>query len=407
MVRSIASRLALLEVDTYIAVTFRYVAMIPLFSLQALSAYAKQLAAFMVLVVVQATAILLFKLCQRDGKYTFSPASSVALTELCKLALALALHYQHISSSKRPFWEGMSIRIAVHYFGLSLLYTINNQLSFYCLEIADPGSMALGKSIAPYLCALLLRLHGQVLQALQWVCIVVQCCAIAIVQYDACKGTGYLPDRAYYLIALATSITAVTSVWNQLIIKGFEVPVNLQNSIMYAFGSGISILSYLSAAIDSGPLGTHQHHVKDHSAQHAGVRRLTNPAIQVGFFEGYTPLAILLVVFQAFHGLAVALVYKYADAIVKNFANSSVMAILIVVSFIYFHLQTTLHSWLGIVIVLATTYCYMNIALRLPSLSSDSSPLQEKTRLLGKGSEGTDTEEGSSFALATGQCGDR
>ena len=35
---------------------------------------------------------------------------------------------------------------------------------------------------------------------------------------------------------------------------------------------------------------------------------------------------------QAFHGLAVALVYKYADAIVKNFANSSVMALLIAIS---------------------------------------------------------------------------
>ena len=29
---------------------------------------------------------------------------------------------------------------------------------------------------------------------------------------------------------------------------------------------------------------------------------------------------------QAFHGLAVTLVYKYADAIVKNFANSSASA---------------------------------------------------------------------------------
>ena len=45
-----------------------------------------------------------------------------------------------------------------------------------------------------------------------------------------------------------------------------------------------------------------------------------------GFLEGYTPVAALLVLFQAFHGLAVALVYKYADAIVKNFANSSVRA---------------------------------------------------------------------------------
>ena len=119
-------------------------------------------------------------------------------------------------------------KIVMHYLGLSFLYTVNNQLSFYCLEVADPGSMALGKSIAPYLCALLLTFTGQLLHSLQWVCVIVQCCAIAIVQYDACAGTGYLPLKAYYMIAAATSITAVTSVWNQLIIKGFEVPVNLQ-----------------------------------------------------------------------------------------------------------------------------------------------------------------------------------
>ena len=56
-----------------------------------------------------------------------------------------------------------------------------------------------------------------------------------------------------------------------------------------------------------------------------------------------------------------ALVYKYADAIVKNFANSAVMAILVVISAYFFELATTAHSWLGIVIVLTTTYCYMNM----------------------------------------------
>ena len=181
----------------------------------------------------------------------------------------------------------LQVKIVLHYLGLSTLYTINNQLSFYCLELADPGSMALGKSIAPYLCALLLRLNGQLLHALQWVCVIVQCSAIAIVQYDACAGTGYLPPKAYYMIAAATSITAVTSVWNQLIIKGFEVPVNLQNSIMYAFGTVIATASYAHSA-----------------ATHVGKRP------HVSFFEGYTPLAIALVLFQAFHGLAVALVYK-------------------------------------------------------------------------------------------------
>lgn len=333
-----------------------------------MSEYAKQLGAFVILVVVQSTAILLFKVCQVGGAYTFNPASSVALTEVCKLALAGTLHFQYVSSSGEPFWKGVNTKIVVHYFFLSALYTANNQLSFYVLEVADPGSMSLGKSVAPYLCAVLLMFSGQRLISLQWVCVIIQCCAIAIVQYDACKGSGVLPFKAYAMIGVATLITAVTSVWNQLVIKGFDVPVNLQNSIMYFFGTFIAIGSYMHSA-------TGRHHK--------------------GFFEGYTALAMLLVLFQAFHGLAVALVYKYADAIVKNFANSSVMAILIVISYEYFSLQTTLHSWLGIVIVLTTTYCYMNIALRMPAPPAAVTPSavgNEKARLMSDEEQGGSSE---------------
>lgn len=71
-----------------------------------LSEYAKQLGAFVTLVVVQSMAILLFKLCQQDGKYTFNPASSVALTEICKLGLAGSLHYSYVSQSKKCAAEG-------------------------------------------------------------------------------------------------------------------------------------------------------------------------------------------------------------------------------------------------------------------------------------------------------------
>ena len=70
---------------------------------------------------------------------------------------------------------------------------------------------------------------------------------------------------------------------------------------------------------------------------------------------------------QAFHGLAVTLVYKYADAIVKNFANSCVMAILVCVSAYFFQVITTIHSWLGVAGVVVTTYAYMNIALKMPA----------------------------------------
>ena len=60
----------------------------------------------------------------------------------------------------------------------------------------------------------------------------------------------------------------------------FEVPVNLQNSIMYAFGSVIATGSYLHS--------TSGGHVKGHHHK--------------TFFEGYTSLAMLLVLFQVWNG---------------------------------------------------------------------------------------------------------
>jgi len=74
----------------------------------------------------------------------------------------------------------------------------------------------------------------------------------------------------------------------------------------------------------------------------------------------------VLVLSQAFQGLAVTAVLKYADAIVKNFAGSAVMAILVAISAVYFDLKTSLHSWLGVTMVLVTTWIYMTIAVKLP-----------------------------------------
>ena len=185
---------------------------------------------------------------------------------------------------------------------------------------------------------MMLRFLGTKLNELQWVCIVLQCICIAITQYNACKAAAIASGAAYAMIGIAVSITAVSSVWNQKVVKGFDVPVNLQNALLYVFGLLIAILSYVAIP----------------DAEHPN-----------GFFYGYSLLAIFLVVFQAFHGLAVTLVYKYADAIVKNFANSAVMAILVLVSAYAFGATTNLTSYLGVAGVLVTTYAYMNIALKM------------------------------------------
>ena len=87
---------------------------------------------FFVLVGVQCTAFLLFKLVQVSGQYTFSVASSVAFTELLKLLLALFLHSRNLCSSGqtvccRSSWtQGLTQELALKYLGLAVLYCFNN-----------------------------------------------------------------------------------------------------------------------------------------------------------------------------------------------------------------------------------------------------------------------------------------
>jgi len=77
-------------------------------------------------------------------------------------------------------------------------------------------------------------------------------------------------------------------------------------------------------------------------------------------------LSILLIVSQAFTGLAVTLhvAYKYADAIIKNFASACVTAIRILISAYFFRQGATFTSWLAVAVVLAATWTYMTITIR-------------------------------------------
>ena len=96
-----------------------------IFSWADVTSYGLQLGSFAILVAVQTTAVVLVKVTQTSGAYTFSPASCVALTELCKLALAGTLHVQHVKREGVALFDGVSAKIVAHYFGLAVCYTVS------------------------------------------------------------------------------------------------------------------------------------------------------------------------------------------------------------------------------------------------------------------------------------------
>ena len=291
---------------------------------------------FTVLIIMHTAAYLTFKAVQSDGHYTFSPASSVTFTEALKLVLALTLHQLTKSTpagAKKtepapPLSRGLVWKSAL----LATMYTANNIMTFYALEWADPGTLILFKSLAPFLCALLLRFTGQSINTLQWSCIFIHCLALVTVQYDACKKSLALEPRVYALLLSSVCVTAMSSVWNQLVLKSYETPIHVQNAILYSFGIITSASVYFILPQKRG------------------------------FLEGYNKGAFALIMVQASYGITVSFAYKFADVLIKNMSNAVVVGALCIVSAVWFNVPTSVDAVLATLIILTTTYIYMTIA---------------------------------------------
>ena len=77
-----------------------------------------------------------------------------------------------------------------------------------------------------------------------------------------------------------------------------------------------------------------------------------------GFFYGYTWAVLAVVSFQAFGGLMVALVVKYADNILKGFSTSASIVISCIASIYFFNFNLTLQFSIGTMLVILSVYLY-------------------------------------------------
>lgn len=77
-----------------------------------------------------------------------------------------------------------------------------------------------------------------------------------------------------------------------------------------------------------------------------------------GFFVNYTPLTWTVIGIQAFGGLIVALVVKYADNILKGFATSISIILSSVISVWLFNFSVSVPFLLGAALVIYATYLY-------------------------------------------------
>lgn len=217
---------------------------------------------------------------------------------------------------------------------LASIYCLNNALMFWLFARADPGSISLVKSAATIISAALMFLvRGFKLSAMRWGVLIVQVFGLVVAQFDSCVGRAHLPGAVYLMLFINLMNSSVANVWNEWVVKRFEsASLATKNVWLYLFGALLNL----------------------------GVFTIYGGGGK-SFWEGYTGMGVVVVVSNAFMGIAMNAVYKYADAVVKNIATTTTTVVLLAVSAAAFDGRKDVMVFGGSGVVLVGTLLYFGI----------------------------------------------
>ncbi len=174
---------------------------------------------------------------------------------------------------------------------------------------------------------------------MQWIALVFLFIGVSVVQLQPhdTKVSGHVATEQKPLVGLmAVGISCLMSgfagVYFEKLLKGTSPSVWLRNVQLGFIGSIFGIITM------EWNDGTKVH--------------------ENGFFHGYDWLVWVVVFIQAFGGLMVAVVVKYADNILKGFATSAAIILSCIASIYLFDFKLSLQFTMGASLVMLAVYMY-------------------------------------------------
>ncbi|XP_027330677.1 CMP-sialic acid transporter 4-like isoform X3 [Abrus precatorius] len=141
------------------------------------------------------------------------------------------------------------------------------------------------------------------------------------------------PFQGWVMAIVMALLSGFAGVYTEAIIKKRPSRnINVQNFWLYVFGMCFNAIAML---------------VQDFDA-----------VMNKGFFHGYSFITILMIFNHALSGIAVSMVMKYADNIVKVYSTSVAMLLTAVVSVFLFGFHLSLAFFLGTVVVSVAIYLH-------------------------------------------------
>jgi len=217
------------------------------------------------------------------------------------------------------------------------LYTLQNTLQYMAVTYLDAATFQVTYQLKVLTTALFsVSLLGKRLSFLQWISLVMLTAGVALIQMpDSNDDDDHsFGERLFGLIMVicACFSSGFAGVYFEKVLKGETAGVWVLNVQL----AGMSVLIASCSLLFS--------HYERISTQ--------------GFFYGFNSQAYIAICLQAFGGLIVAVVVKYADNILKGFATSISIILSSVASYLYLDFIITSRFGVGALMVIAATYVY-------------------------------------------------
>lgn len=301
--------------------------------------WGRQALVTLALTVLTSSQGLLIAASKKNGvSYGYAVTSANCTVEAVKLLLSLAFVAQ--AWAAEGVTEENTLRISLpelaRYPVPAALYLAKNLLQYYVLLYTDAPSYQILKNLNIVSTGILYRLFLQKeLSNLQWSALTLLALGCTVAQLSDSSDAVLTTPAAGIAIAVAMAIlSGFAGVYTELILKsgGAKRNVNAQNVYLYAFGVLFNVFAIFAYDYD------------------AVARR--------GYFHGYTFLVAVMIANHAASGIAVSLVMKFANNIVKVYSTSVAMILTTLVSIPLFGFELTVPFVLGTAVVSVATFLH-------------------------------------------------
>ncbi|KAF2356329.1 Nucleotide-sugar transporter [Trinorchestia longiramus] len=286
----------------------------------------------------------------------FIASTAVLMAEVVKCLASVALVIRTESSVQAGImavhhhvWKNKvdTLKVSVPAF----IYLIQNNLLYISASNLDAATYQVTYQLKILTTAMFaVMMMGRKLSPVQWFALVLLVVGVAMVQLaGASSGVTAGPEGQNKVLGVVAAIGACccsgfAGIYFEKILKGSDISIWMRN---------------VQLSLASLPLGLLTSLAYDWQA----IRNK-------GFFFGYDSYVVYLVVLNAVGGLLVAMVVKYADNILKNFATSLAIVLSMLVSIMFLGFSINLQYIMGTGLVIASIFLYSHQPPKQPTVST-------------------------------------